>query len=325
MTSNINEKVGGKMTSQILWFIGIMVVFTLLHLLLNREKKTPLSMRKEQAMNLLRENIIKKRIEKLTEEKVKYSKRYELETLCLQAGFQLTYAEYIMISLGSGIVLALLAVMVMNNPLLGIFFFFMGYMLPKQVITILKNRRVQKMEAQIGPFMQMVIMRYETTRDFARSMELTTAEFIGEEPLYSELRKTVLEINLGKPVGDAMDELARRTGNKYMARLSDYYKIASSIGTDEIRRKLLMQAYEQYEENRNAKRLMKKELNAVKSEAYVMLGAIPMFALFQIFTNDNYIPFMTETTTGRIGTVIIFGVFMGALWFINNKITAPLD
>jgi tight adherence protein B len=215
--------------------------------------------------------------------------------------------------------------MIMNNPILALIFLFVGYMIPKQVITLLKNRRVGLMEKQIGSFMQMVIKRYETTRDFGKALELSTVEFKGEEPLYTELRKTVLDISLGMPVTEAMDGLARRTGNKFMGRLSDYYKIASAIGTDDIRKKLLTQAFQQFEENRKAKQTMKKELSTVVREAYIMLASIPMFAVYQILTNDKYIDFMTNTLMGKIGSVVIVCIFMGAVWFVNNKISAPLD
>ena len=284
-----------------------------------------LSRRKNQTQNLFRENVLKKRLEKIAEEKVKFTKRYKIETICLQAGIKLSYTEYILISIAFGIVTAIVVGTAMNNPLLAIMFAFIGYMAPGQVIAFLKNKRVLKLEKQIGSFMQMVIKRYETTVDFSKSLELTMHEFKGEEPMYSELKETVLEIGLGKPVENAMDDLARRTGNKYMERLSAYYKIVASLGTAEIRKKMLNQAYFQFEENRQNKRMLKKEISGPVREAYIMLAAIPMFALFQIMTNANYIDFMINTNVGKIGTTVISGIFIGCIWFTNSKIGAPLE
>lgn len=312
------------MVTNILWFSLLMLVLLIVSSF-NGGGKSVLSNRKSQSKNILRENVLKRKLEKLTESKVKFSKRYKIETMALQAGYKISYAEYLMMSIGSGITLAIVVGTMLNNPMLFIMFSFIGYMLPQQIIAFIKNKRLEVMEKQIGSFMQMVIKRYETTKDFGKSLELTLVEFKGEEPMYSEIKQTVLEINLQLPVSEAMDNLARRTGNKYMARLSDYYKIASSLGTDEIRKKLLTQAFIQYEENRKDKQLMHKELAGVKSEAYIMLGSIPMFAIYQIMTNDKYITFMTQTLIGQIGTTVISGVFMGCLWFINAKIGAPLE
>ncbi|WCF11735.1 hypothetical protein NDS46_30795 (plasmid) [Paenibacillus thiaminolyticus] len=281
--------------------------------------------RKKQSQNRLRENVLKQRIEKIAEERVRFSKRYAIETLCLQAGMKLTYADYLMISAGAGIIAAILIAMIMNNLILGIIFLFIGYLVPRQIITFLKNRRIGLMEKQIGSFMHMVIKRYETTRDFAKAMELSTVEFKGEEPLYSELQRAVMDIHLGLPVTESLDALARRTGNKYLERLSDYYKIASKLGTDEIRKKLLIQAWQQFEENRVAKQTMKKELSTVKRDAYIMLGSIPLFAAYQVVTNKTYIDFMTNTLMGKIGTVVIVLIFLGSLWFVNSLISKPLD
>lgn len=313
-----------KMELKIILF-AVLMIATILIASVGKKGKSTLDGRKQQSSNILRENVLKKRLEKYNEEKVKFSKRYAIETLCLQAGFKLSYTEFRMITIGTAIVSALLVGTVMNNPILGVLFALIGYILPKEVIAFLKNRRIGILEKQIGPFMQMVIKRYEATKDFGKSLELTMVEFKGEEPMYSEIKQTVLEINVGVPVGEAMDNMGRRTGNKYMVRLADYYKIASSLGTEEIRKKLLNQAYQQYEEHRQTKASMKKELAGPKNEAYIMLACIPMFAIYSAFTNDNYIPFMIGTTMGKIGTAVIASIFMGSIWFVNSKIGAPLE
>lgn len=304
---------------------GFLSILITVVYLMTTKSNDQLEKRKQQSNSRFRENVLRKRLEKITEERVKYSKRYEIETLCLQAGFKLQYIEYLMLSITTAIGMGILMMTAMNNFLLGLVFIVIGYMMPKQAITFIKNRRVGLMDKQIGSFMLMILKRYENTKDFKMSMELTMKEFRGEEPLYSEIRQTVMDANLGKPLSEALEQMARRTGNKYMMRLSDYYKISSEIGTDDARKKLLNQAFLQYEENRRGKSLMQKELSSVKREAYIMVGAVPMFALFQMNTNDDYIRFMTEETMGQIGTLVIFAVLAGAIWFINNKISAPLD
>lgn len=304
---------------------GILSILITVVYFLTTQNNGKLEQRKQQSTNRFRENVLKKRLEKITEDRVKFSKRYEIETLCLQAGFKLQYVEYVMISIATGVIFGVIMMLAMNNLILGLLFVVFGYMFPKQVIGFIKNRRVNMMEKQIGSFMMMVLKRYENTKDFKKSMELSMKEFKGEEPLYSEIRQTVMDTNLGKPVAEALEQMARRTGNKYMMRLADYYSISSEIGTEDARKKLLNQAFLQYEENRKAKAMMKRELSGVKGDAYIMLGAVPLFAIFQINTNDDYVRFMTQTTLGQVGTVFIFAVVIGSLWFINNKISAPLD
>lgn len=311
---------------EIVLILGVVgsLSLTLLYFWLSNENNQ-LEKRKRQSQNNLRENVIRRRIEEFSEKRIKYSKRYAIETLCLQAGLKISYAEYLMISIGTGILFGVLSLFAMKSFIFVPFSLIVGFILPKQIISFLKNRRVSLIDKQVGSFMLMVIKRYENTKDFKKALELTTYDFRGEEPLYSELKETVMEVNLGKPLDKALKELGRRTGNKYMMRFADYYEIASAIGTDDTRHKLLNQAFMQYEENRKAKSIMKRELSNVKNQAYVMLGAIPAFALFQINTNDDYIRFMTQDPVGQAGSLIVIGIIVGGLWFINNKISAPLD
>jgi len=317
------KKVGESMAFNILLFTVLMIGTIVLSFIVSREQTV--DTRKEQSKNLFRENVVKKQLESYSTQKVTYSKRYKVETLCLQAGLKITYVEYLMVKLVTGALFALFGVFVMNNPLLAVIFAVIGFILPKEIITLLKNRRVQIMEKQIGPFMQMVIKRYEATKDFSKSLELTMKEFEGEQPLYGEIKQTVLDVKVGTPVAEAMEGMGRRTGNIYLVRLADYYKIASSLGTDSIRKKLLTQAYQQFEENREVKLKMKKELSGPVRNAYISLGMVPAIAIYQTMTNDSYVDFMINTFIGKVGTAVIMSVLVGALWFINAKIGAPLE
>lgn len=313
------------MTIKIIIFTILMLI-TVLYSFFEGNRDNVLKKRKEQAQNMFRENVLKKKIDEITKDRVKINKRYKIETLCLQAGLNWDYSQYVLVSIATALIISFSVAIGMNNIFLAVVFLFVGYSLPKQVITFIRNRRVELLEKQIGSFLNMVIERYNNLKNMGEALELTLKEFKGEDPMYSELLKTVNDIkNVAKPVSEALDELARRTGNKFMQRFADYYKIASEVGTEEIRKNLLTQALIQYNEHQSIKLKMKKELAGPKREAYIMLATIPLFALYQIATNDKYIDFMTNTLVGQIGTTVIAIVFIGCFWFINQKIGAPLE
>lgn len=305
--------------------LGVAVLITLFTLFLMIPKKDQMEFRKKQSINQFRENILMKQIEAIVDKRTAYSKRYKMETIAMQAGINLKYSEMMVVSVITGFVFASVFGFLMNNFGVFLIFLVMGFFLPRQVIGFIRNRRVEKMENQVGAFMHMVLKRYENTADFGKSIQMSCEEFAGEEPIYSELKLTVREINLGVSVPEAVNNLARRSGNIYMQRLADYYAIASEIGTEELQRNLLPQAYLQYEDNQEIKREMKKELSTVKRDAYMMLGSMPVFVIFSISVHDNYIHFMTQTLVGQIATVIIMLVFIGALWVVTRKISAPLE
>lgn len=309
-------------------FVLIMSILVILSFTMNGEgdgSRTILSMRKNQNSTNFRQSALKKKLEQMAEEKAKFDKKYKIETMCLQAGYKLTYGEFILLGWSSAILIPIVTAVITNNPILGLMFIPVGYMIPGQFIAFIKNRRVGLMEKQVGSFMKLVIERYKSQSDFAKAVEGCLVDFNGQEPFYSELKQTILDINLNVPTGESMDNLGTRTGNKYLKRLADFYKITADLGTKEAKEDILNQAFLQYEENRKIKIVLKKEIAGPVREAYIMLASIPMLIAYQICTAEGYVKFMTTTTMGKVGSAVIVGVMMGSLWFINTKIGAPLE
>lgn len=305
-------------------FIGLLIgTFVLSYYFQVKNEK--IDRRREQSRNILRENIIKDRIEEYAEKNVSYKKKKKIEIMLLQAGYNLTYIEYLIISLISAVVMFFGVLFIMHNPFLAVGGIFIGFILPNQVFMFIKNKRIEAMDKQIGPFMNMMNKRYETSKDLKKAFELTMEEFKGEEPIYSELKKTYLDLGVGVSINDALDGLGLRSGNKFLMRFADYARIANELGTEVARTKILTQAYYQYEDDRKVKSLLKKEISGVKNEAFIMIAAIPAFAVFQIATSDTYIPFMRDTLIGQIGLVVIMTIFIGSLWVVNNVLGKPID
>ena len=265
-----------------------------------------------------------KKLERMTSEKTKYSKRAEVERICRQAGFKLKYHELFLIRIICSVLLFCVGFFFIGNPFLAFEMIFLGQMIPMQVITMIRNKRVGALEMQIGPMMQMVIKRYLSTKDFTKAMTLTRVEFKGMEPMYTELNMTVAELEANVTVEKALDNLAERCDNKFLERFSDFYKIASAIGTQEARENLLGQAYLQYEEDRQLRALLKRELSEPVKDSYILVATVPLFACFGFLSMDGYGDFLLNQLVGQVMIAVLFGIIVGVIWFINNKIGAPL-
>lgn len=287
--------------------------------------KTVLDMRKEQSKKSLRENALKKALEQNIEDNASYRKKHKIETMCIQAGFKIKYGEYIMICIGSAILLPILCFVALNNEYLTVVSIFLGFTIPGQVIMMIKNRRTVILDKQIGSFLKMATERYANTKDFSKAIQDCVEDFKGAEPLYTELRDTVLEMQLGISTSGALKNLAKRTGSKYLNRLGDYYALALKLGTTEARNTLLKQSFYQYDEDRKIKNELKMAISGPANEAYLMIGFIPCTMIYNSLTNKDYIPFMTQTTLGKVGVAIIFTVIVGCLWIVNTKLSAPID
>lgn len=289
-------------------------------------EKDVAELRKQQTDSLKKENNIRMRFDEYTKQKVKYNKRYKMETLCMNAGYKdLKYSDVVLINMLSSFVMLFIFGVILNNIFLGIILGAVAWKVPVQILTAIKNKRITTLENQIGVFMNMVTKRYINTGDFEKSLVLTRDEFKGIEPMYGELNVTVAEVKVGISVGEAMDNLARRTGNGYMKRFADFYKIAYKLGTDEVREKLLTQAYEQFEENRKLKEFMKKEIAEPVRDSYIMVATIPIFFVFGAFAMPGYMDFMLFNILGKITMAVIVLIIIFSIWFINKKVAAPLD
>lgn len=283
------------------------------------------SFRKSQAREQGNESeSFMKKLERTTSEKTKYSKRNAVEKMCRQAGLKLKYHELLVIRAACSVALCLFGAIVIGNPFLAVELLLIGHMLPTQVIMFMRNKRVGNLEQQIGPMMQMVIKRYLSTKDFTKAMNLTKNEFKGLEPLYSELKVTCAEMEANVTVEKALDNLAERCDNKFLERFSDFYKIASAIGTQEARENLLGQAYLQYEEDRQLRALLKRELNEPVKDSYIMVATVPLFACFGFVSMDGYADFLLNELVGQVMVAAMFGIIMAVVWFINNKVGAPI-
>lgn len=280
--------------------------------------------RKAQAGGF-RELAVKKKFENYVKKKSKPTKYEVTEQMILQSGYKISVGELKIFCVGTGIILFLLATLGLGNILLGAMFFFFGYLVPSQVIHFVANRRVIAMEKQVGSFIQLVTERYKTHGDFQRAVQETAPDFKDRQPLYGELQKTILDFQLGIPTTDAISELGKRTGNKFLKRLSDYYEIASALGTQDARERIVGQAYKQFYDDYKMKATLKEQIRGPRNEAYLMVAFIPLVVGYQMYSSPDYLTFMLNDSMGKIGCVGITAVIVLSMIFINKKIGAPLN
>lgn len=257
--------------------------------------------------------------------KVSSEKRKKTEEKYKKAGVKINYGSSLLICFFCGLILAAIALFGLSNPYLAVSAFAGGWNIPGLIANFFSNKRLEKINNQVGMFLRMVIKRYQVLGDFYLAFESTTDDFAGEEPIYSELIATLNSINRGDPLTDALHDLAYRTENKYLGRFADYYEISSEVGTVEARRIVLGQALEQYENHMELSRELKKQLSELSMEAYIMLLFVPAVIVYQCMNDPTYVPFMTTTMMGKIGTAVILTIWLMCFWVINVKLASPVD
>lgn len=288
-------------------------------------EKSKLEMRKKQSKTSFRELAMKKKLEELLEKRTSITKKMKMESELIQAGFDLTYGEFRMITISVGIVTAIIFLIAMHNLIAAVILGVIAAFIPKQIADFLRNRRMLILEKQIGSFIKLSIERYSAHGDFAKALRDTVDDFKRQEPMYTELKRMRAELDVGKPVSDVLRDLYHRLGNVYLLKLVQFYEISSDLGTQESRKELMGEVHMQYTENQKHKMLLRKEIAGPKREAFIMMAAIPVMVVYQFFMNPDYSDFMLHTGLGQMGLAGILVVITFSIWFINKKIGAPLE
>lgn len=310
--------------------IAAIITFFLLNLTIKSFRKDkvhrdPLEMRKQQSVSSLRENALKRKLESIVEERAKRTKKLKVEEMCMQAGLDWSYGEYKLVGYFTAIVFFIAVYAGMHNWFSALVFAFIGNLIPGQIIHAMRNARVKRVEKQVGSFMRLVIERYHSTMDFAKSIQECVDDFKGMEPMYTELRRASAELAIGANATEVIRRLAKRTGNKYLMRMADYHQIASELGTTETRKNLLKQALIQYERDRSVRSRLKNELNGPVREAYIMVAMVPFVGIYMTSATEEYRTFFLETDIGQITLSLVVLVLVFCVWFINHQIGKPLD
>lgn len=310
------------------YVIVYLVVMTSLSIAYNIDfgnKDKAFDRRKRQANLMQKKALLEEKIEDSIIQRVDVNKRRKVVSELRQAGIDVSYSEYVLFRIFTTIIFGILVGFFMSNIALAIVFAIVGFFIPHQIVMVIRNKRVATMEKQIGSFMNMLIKRYEMSKDMSQALKNTAKEFEGEEPLYSEINKTILEIDLGTPVVEGLENFAERIDNKYMRRFATYYENASSIGTESLRKNLLNQALLQYEESNSIKQELQKEISGPVQEAYIMICSVPVFAIWQSMSNEDYLYFYKHVTMGKISAAIMVGTLLLVTWFVHNKLGATIE
>lgn len=290
-----------------------------------KEEYVAQSRRGEQLMKFNQEGIVKQRLDDYVMRSMKYEKRNALKLLLLQSGLNLTIVDFYLISAATAVGGAIIVGPLTNNPIAAIVMFVLGMFLPSQIITFIANRRMMKLDSQVASFIRMTVKRYYVTTNLASSIEMTLDDFQGQEPITSEIKKTIADLEVGTTGVDALEAMYERTQNKYLKLFVANLKVASNIGTEEMKQTLLDGVVEKFDDDIKRKSKLKKEINSPVMEGFLMMTIVPVTFLMQANFDETYIPFMREHIMGQMAFAAAIVLVAVSGWLLINKVGAPLD
>lgn len=269
-------------------------------------------------------NVIKNRLDEYISDKMEYEKRKKAETLLKQSGLSITMIDIYLMGIICGTVLAIMAMLALNNWMAAIALFGVGCIIPKNIVVLIRNKRVAKLDNQVCMFIRMTVKRYYVTNNFIQSMEDSLKDFDGQQPITSELKATLAEIELGTSAVDALESMARRTSNSYMKLFANNYRAAMSIGTYEMNEKLLDSVVDKFDKDIKLRSKMKREISQPVLEGLLMMTIVPATFIMQTYNDPGYFKFMKNEPLGQMamaGAIVLLGA---SIWLLVNKVAAPI-
>lgn len=311
----------------LMWIVIAIIVLMMVKFIVTfiSERKTRRSTKDRKSLKGMRELAVKQKLEEELTVNTKVSSRHKFERLASQAGLYIRYGEYRLICLLSALVLPILTLMFMRNIYMALAMIFVGAIIPGQVISAIRNRRVGILDRQVESFMELFVERYKLTQSPSMALEGCVQDLVGQQPLYGELQRAISEMDTGDPTLEVFERFAERTANKYLMRMATSLKMAEDIGTSDAREMLMSKALLQYRNNKTLRNTLKERIEGPKRESMILLIAVPGVVIYQAIASESYVDFMLHEPTGKIGCVVILLSCMACTWFINKKIGAPIN
>lgn len=227
-----------------------------------------------------------------------------------QAGIPLYGAEFVIISLGGAVFVAVVVYIITMNifiaPLAGLILPFVMW----SCISILVARRKTAFTEQLGDCLTTVANALRAGYSFQQAMDVVAREM--EPPISTEFERVMTDISMGVTLEGALEQMNKRVGSSDFDLVVTAVLIQREVGGN------LAQILDTISDTINERIRMKREINALTAQgrlSSIVLIALPIFmAVFcWTFNHDQMMIFVTEEA-GRYA--VAFAIFMEILGFV---------
>jgi tight adherence protein B len=227
-----------------------------------------------------------------------------------RARLPLRTGEFVLVVTSFGVVVGAFVAAITNKWVLGLAALALAPLVGNMFLSQRISRRRKKFEEQFPDALSLVASSLAAGHTFLRAIQMMTEE--SEPPLSEEFLRVVNETQLGDPLVDSLDRMARRLDVRDVAWVVQAIRIQQTVGgklgdllftlADFIR----------------AREEVRREVDVLTAEGRVsawVLGALPVFLLLAISVmNPGYMQPMFQgwgwVFLGISGVMVTFGVIV---------------
>jgi tight adherence protein B len=228
----------------------------------------------------------------------------KVERMIERADMPLRAAELLVVCAGSAVVLALLTA-VAGAPALVVFaFLFVGFAIPLGYVASKASARVKRMENQLPDLLITLAAALKAGHSFRQGIQSVVDE--GAEPAASEFKRVLAETQLGKPMDEALVDLAERVGSKNFSFVVTAVTIQRQIGGS------LAGLFDMVADTVRQRQQFQRKIRGLtamgRMSAYVLVGLPFLIGAVISVMNPLYMAPLYHTKTGH--ELIIIGLVM---------------
>ena len=234
-------------------------------------------------------------------EKKSQRKGPDLATRIAQAGLPIDKRQFLMISAGVAVAVALgVFIKSQSLPLAGLFGVMAALGLPNLVLSRLRMRRINKFVDIFPNALDIIVRGVKAGLPVGDTLRIIAAE--SPEPVRSEFRKLVESQALGLPLPEAAEKLAERVPVSETNFFSIVIGIQAKSGGN------LSEAIGNLSRTLRERKKMKGKIKAMAMEAKAsaaIIGAVPFVVTLLLYmSSPKYISLLWMTQHGRIVSAI---------------------
>jgi tight adherence protein B len=236
-----------------------------------------------------------------------------LQSMIERADVPWRAGELVTASAGSGLFLGLVFAVVAASPLLALIGLAVGSATPIFVVSMKANGRLKRFENQLPDVLITVAASLKAGHSFRQGIQSVVEE--GAEPAAKEFKRVLNETQLGKPMDDALGDMAGRVGSENLSFVVTAVTIQRQIGGS------LAGLFDMVAETVRQRQQFARKIRSLtamgRMSAYVLVG-LPFF-IGGVITLMNRTYMSPLFTTGAGHAMIIGGLVMMAIGSLMLK------
>jgi tight adherence protein B len=237
-----------------------------------------------------------RRILKATEETFGHLKQWRATRRLLErADLPLKPAEFIYIACGTGITFGLVVAVTAASPFMVLAAILVGGSCPFAFASYRAGRRLRAFENQLPDLLVTIAASLKAGHSFRQGIQTVVEE--GAQPAAKEFKRVLTETRLGRPMDDALTEMAERVGSKNLEFVINAVTIQRQVGGS------LAGLFDMVAEAVRQRQQFARKIRGLtamgRMSAYVLVG-LPFFvALALTLLNHEYMAPLYTTSTGH--------------------------